>query len=60
MEDLVQIWPMLGNANSMSEEMDKKIKFEIILVSPQARGEKHGRTQVCLLAFDICNGYLIE
>ncbi|KAK2141557.1 hypothetical protein LSH36_1080g00009 [Paralvinella palmiformis] len=46
MEDLVQIWPMLGNANSMSEEMDKKIKFEIILVSPQARGEKHGRTQV--------------
>ena len=46
MEDLVQIWPMIGNANSMSEEMDKKVKFEIILVSPQARGEKHGRTQV--------------
>ncbi len=45
-EDLLQIWPMIGEANAMSEEMEKKCKFEIALISPQARGLKHGRTEV--------------
>ena len=45
-EDLVQIWPMINEANAMSEELNKKVKFEIALISPQARGKKHGRTEV--------------
>ena len=45
-EDLVQIWPMIKEANAMSEELDKKCNFEIALVSPQALGKKHGRTEV--------------
>ena len=45
-EDLVEIWPLISRANAMSTEMDKKVKFEIVLISPQARGDKAGRTQV--------------
>ena len=37
-EDLMQIWPMMCEANAMSEELNKKVKFEIALISPQARG----------------------
>ena len=47
-EDLVQVWPMITETNAMSEELDKKCKFEIALVSPQAMGKKHGRTEVSL------------
>merc|ERR1712226_793895 len=54
-EDLVQIWPMLNEANAMSEELNKKVKFEIALISPQARGKKHGRTEVCVKMRDLKN-----
>lgn len=37
---------MINEANAMSEEMDKKTKFEIALISPQAKGKKEGRTEV--------------
>ncbi|ELU00840.1 hypothetical protein CAPTEDRAFT_171489 [Capitella teleta] len=47
-EDLIQIWPMINEANAMSEEMDKKTKFEVVLISPQAKGKKDGRTEVCV------------
>ena len=46
MEDLIDMWPKLNTANAISKELDKKCLFEIVLVSPQARGEKHGRTKV--------------
>lgn len=45
-EDLVQILPMVAEANAMAEELGKGVKFEISLVSPQARGHKDGRTEV--------------
>ncbi|XP_052801903.1 kinesin-like protein KIF28P [Mya arenaria] len=45
-EDLVQILPMVAEANAMAEELGKGVKFEINLVSPQARGIKDGRTEV--------------
>ncbi|XP_064648285.1 kinesin-like protein KIF28P isoform X2 [Lineus longissimus] len=45
-EDLVTILPMLNEANAMSEELDKKVKFECALISPQARGLREGRTEV--------------
>jgi hypothetical protein len=37
---------MVNEANAMSEEMDKKVKYELALISPQARGLKEGRTEV--------------
>ncbi|XP_073236742.1 kinesin-like protein KIF28P [Porites lutea] len=45
-EDLVQMVPMISETNAMAEELDKKVKFEILLISPQARGLKEGRTEV--------------
>lgn len=45
-EDLVQMVPMVNESNAMAEELGKKVKFEILLVSPQARGLKEGRTEV--------------
>ena len=45
-EDLLKILPMINEANAMSEELDKKVAFEPVLISPQARGEKEGKTEV--------------
>lgn len=45
-EDLVQMVPMISETNAMAEELKKKVKFEILLISPQARGLKEGRTEV--------------
>ena len=45
-EDLIQIMPMVNEANAISEELDKKMLYEIALISPQARGVKDGRTEV--------------
>ncbi|XP_065896564.1 kinesin-like protein KIF28P isoform X2 [Dysidea avara] len=45
-EDLVELMPMVLEANAISEELNKKMFFEIALVSPQARGLKDGRTEV--------------
>ena len=56
-EELVKIFPMVGECNAMSEELDKKCKFDIVLVSPQACGKKEGQTQVLYigqLIVDLC------
>ncbi|XP_052248408.1 kinesin-like protein KIF28P [Dreissena polymorpha] len=45
-EDLIQMLPMVSEANAMAEELHKGVKFEINLVSPQARGQKNGKTEV--------------
>ncbi|KAL4221955.1 hypothetical protein ACF0H5_018006 [Mactra antiquata] len=45
-EDLVKLLPMVGEASAMAEELGKGVKFEITLVSPQARGQKSGKTEV--------------
>lgn len=37
---------MVSEANAMSDELDKKVKFEICLISPQSRGLKEGSTEV--------------
>lgn len=44
---------MVNEADAMSAELDKKVKFELALVSPQARGLKEGKTEVqqCSLLF---------
>ena len=45
---------MVLEANAISEELNKKMFFEIALVSPQARGLKDGRTEVCVCVCVCC------
>ena len=45
---------MVLEANAISEELNKKMFFEIALVSPQARGLKDGRTEVCCSGYGAC------
>ena len=40
------MWPMISEANAMSEELDKRVRFEIALIAPVAKGKKEGRTEV--------------
>ncbi len=53
-EELIQLLPQVYQANAMSDELKKDMKFEIVLVAPQARGLKHGQTEVlwffCLIS----------
>ncbi|KAL5006291.1 hypothetical protein ScPMuIL_015097 [Solemya velum] len=55
-EDLILMLPMVNEANAMSEELDKKVKFDIALVSPQARGVRDGRTEVMVKMKNLGNG----
>lgn len=45
-EDVLEILPSIEEANSISEEMDKKMTFEAVIVSPEARGVADGRPEV--------------
>ena len=47
-EALIELMPLVSEANAMSEELKKRVRFEIALISPQSRGLKHGRTEVSL------------
>lgn len=39
--------PLVEEANSISEELDKRVKFEILLVAPEVVGnQKKGKTEV--------------
>ena len=41
-EDLIDVMPAVEEANSISEELDKRVKFEIILIAPNMLGKlKH-------------------
>lgn len=51
-DDMLELIPAIEEANSISEELDKKMKFELMVVSPEARGEIHGRTEVCVSLFN--------
>lgn len=45
--------PAVEEANAISQELDKKMKFESMIVSPEARGEQTGRTEVMIKATNI-------
>lgn len=45
-EEVVQLLPMVNEANAMSDELKKNAQFELALISPQARGLKEGKTEV--------------
>lgn len=48
---MFQVMPQVYRANAMSQELKKPTKFEIVLVSPQARGLKAGPTEVLFVMF---------
>ncbi|XP_013392684.1 kinesin-like protein KIF28P [Lingula anatina] len=56
-EDLADMIPAVEEANSISQELDKKLKFEIIIVSSEARGELSGRTEVMVRVSNLETGY---
>lgn len=41
----------MEEANSISEELDKLVKFEILMVAPQVLGQDRGRTEVRRVTF---------
>ena len=45
-EDLIQMMPMINEANAISEELDRKMVYEIVLIGPQGRGLTEGKTEV--------------
>lgn len=47
-EDILAMLPGVETANSISEELDQKLKFDMMIVSPSARGELKGLTEVKL------------
>ncbi|KAK7487439.1 hypothetical protein BaRGS_00021280, partial [Batillaria attramentaria] len=47
-EDIMELMPAVEQANSISEDLEKKMKFELMVVSPEARGELKGRTEVMI------------
>ncbi|CAN8014787.1 unnamed protein product, partial [Ixodes persulcatus] len=44
--DLVEVLPRIEEANAMSEELDRGVHFEVLLVAPQLLGKQLGRTEV--------------
>lgn len=45
-QELLEVMPAVEEANSISEELDRKVKFEIMMVSPQVLGNQGGKTEV--------------
>jgi len=45
-DEVINILPLVQNVNAMAEEMQKLVAFSMMLVSPEARGLDHGRTEV--------------
>ncbi len=45
-EDILDTMPAIEEANSISEELDKKVKFELMLISPKALGKLKTKTEV--------------
>ncbi|EDV28301.1 uncharacterized protein TRIADDRAFT_53800 [Trichoplax adhaerens] len=44
-EELIELLPMVEEANAISQELDRKVDFEIVILSPEARGLSKGRPE---------------
>ena len=50
-EDMADMLPAIEEANSISAELDKKKKFEMVLISPDIMGKKKkGKSQVSAIS----------
>lgn len=45
-EELIALFPAVYRANAMAKELKRDVNFEIVLVSPEARGLDDGMTEV--------------
>ncbi len=45
-DDLIEVMPAVEEGNSISEELDKCVKFEIILIAPNMINKMHGKAEV--------------
>ena len=47
-EEMLEVVPMVEEANSISGELDKRVKFEVLLVAPEVLGDtaRSKRTEV--------------
>ena len=45
-DDLLEVMPAVEEANSISEELDKLVKFEILIMAPQVLGSDRGQKEV--------------
>uniref|UniRef100_A0A914W862 Kinesin-like protein 6 n=1 Tax=Plectus sambesii TaxID=2011161 RepID=A0A914W862_9BILA len=55
-EKLIQVMPAVEDANSISEKLDKMMKFEAILVSPQLFGKPDSEWEVLIRVRNFANG----
>ncbi|CAL4119353.1 unnamed protein product, partial [Meganyctiphanes norvegica] len=55
-EDLLEVMPAVEEANSISEELDKRVKFEIMLVAPQMLGKTLGKPEIHVKMKNLENG----
>ncbi|XP_064470383.1 kinesin-like protein KIF28P [Ornithodoros turicata] len=58
--DLIQVVPRIDEANAMSEELDKGVHFQVLLLSPQLLGKQLGRTEVYVKVRNTRNGQEFE
>ncbi|KAK3595061.1 hypothetical protein CHS0354_043156 [Potamilus streckersoni] len=52
-EDMLEIMPKIEQANSISDELEKNKRFDLLIVAPEARGELKGRTEVMVRVTDL-------
>jgi hypothetical protein len=45
-DEVISVLPIVQSVNAMAKEMNKPVKFDMLLVSPEARGFDSGRTEV--------------
>ncbi|XP_054154280.1 kinesin-like protein KIF28P [Oppia nitens] len=59
-KDLLEVIPTVDEANAISEELEKFVRFEIMLVSPQFLGKPGDRTEVYVRMRNIESGQEFE
>ena len=58
-EEMLELMPAVEEATSISAELDKKCKFELMILSPQMVGKTSGKTEVQMKISELRFDYLI-
>jgi hypothetical protein len=53
-EEVMSMHQMVQDANAMAEDMQKDVKFSIMLLSAEARGLDRGSTEVLTILYIVC------
>lgn len=57
-EDLTDFLPSVSEANGISEELDKKVQFEAVVLSGQVRGKSDARNEIFVKVTQLDTGYI--